>query len=281
MSRNISEEYAIDHYNEVLERFLNLAINRFTWENLPAGITSRKLEEFLIRHGKVMFFKDNNYGLMCLPAKGTGNYNVYFEPTQYNVFGNYYNEIVDIEDGIIIRNNATGYNDFQDLSTFAERINEIELTMDINLNAQKTPYVILCDEKERLTFKNILQQVRKFKFAIFGTKRLNTNNIDVLNTNAPYLLDKLQNQKRELMNELLTFLGINNHNVQKNERLLVDEVNANNDFILVNLEHMYEERKIACEEINKKFGTNITVTKREVELSGDLHDGTKGTDGEY
>ena len=252
------EEYAIDHTQEILNRFMNLALNRFTWENLPAGLTSRKMEEFLIRHGKVMFYNDSNYGVMCLPCSGVGEINVYGEPKQLNVFGaNGYNKVVDDEEGIIIRNNALGTNDFNDLETFAYRLNEIELTMDLNLNAQKTPYIILCDEKERLTFKNILLQVRKFKYAIFGAKRLNPQSIDVLNTKADYLIDKLQNQERELMNELLTFLGINNHNVQKSERLLVDEVNANNDFILVNLDHMYYERKLACDLINEKFGLNI------------------------
>ena len=77
------------------------------------------------------------------------------------------------------------------------------------------------------------------------------------------------------MNELLTFLGINNSNTDKKERLLVDEVNSNNDFILVNIDHMYDERKRAVEEINKKFNLNITVDKREVELSGELYDRVK------
>ena len=271
------EEYAIDHSQEILNRFLNLALNRFSWDGLPAGLTSRKMEEFLIRHGKVMFYNDENYGVMCLPCSGIGEINVYGEPTQLNVFGaNGYSKIVSEDDGIVIRNNALGTNDYNDLETFASRINEIELTMDLNLNAQKTPYIILCDEKERLTFKNILQQVRKFKYAIFGSKRLNPQAIDVLNTKADYLLDKLQNQKRELMNELLTFLGINNHNVQKSERLLVDEVNANNDFILVNLDHMYDERKLACALINEKFGLNISVSKREVDFNGDIYNGAKG-----
>ena len=49
---------------------------------------------------------------------------------------------------------------------------------------------------------------------------------------------------------------------------------------MVNLEHMYEERKKACELINEKFGTNIEVRKREVYLDGELHDRTEGAGGE-
>ena len=269
----MSKEYSTNHTDQLYNRFLNLALNRFTWNNLPEGMTSRKIEEMLIKNGRVMFFKDNGV-LITLPAFGVGMYDIYNEPIYYNVVGNNFNKTIDRDKGVIIRNNATATNDHDDLLLFAERINDVEQTMDINLNSQKTPYVILCDEKERLTFKNILNQVQKFKYAIFGSKGLKINNIDVLQTKADFLLDKLQDTKNAYMNELLTFLGINNSNTDKNERLLVDEVNSNNDFILVNIDHMFEERKRAVEEINKKFNLNITVEKREIELNGELYNRT-------
>lgn len=275
MSRK-EKEYSIEHTDQLYNRFLNLALNRFEWENLPIGIESRKIEEFLIRHGRVMMFKDSDGVLKCLPAFGVRNYDIYNEPIFYQVTGNNFNKTIERDDGVIIRNNATGSNDNDDLLLFAERINEVEQTMDINLVGQRTPFVVLCDEKERLTFKNIMKQVMQFKYAIFGSKKLSMNNVEVLQTKADYLIDKLQLQKTELMNELLTFLGINNNNVQKKERMLVDEVNANNDFILVNIDHMFDERQKACEQINKMFGLNITVKKREVQINGELYDRDKG-----
>lgn len=275
----MSKEYSTNHTEQLYNRYLNLALNRFKWDNLPHGITSRKIEEFLIKHGQVMFFNDNGIYIV-LPCYGVGMYDIYNEPLTYNIIGNNYNKTVEREKGVIIRNNATATNDHNDLLLFAERINEVEQTMDVNLNAQKTPYVILCDEKERLTFKNILNQVSKFKYAIFGSKGLKINNIDVLQTKSEFLLDRLQDTKNALMNELLTFLGINNSNTDKKERLLVDEVNSNNDFIMVNIEHMYDERKKAVEEINSLYGLNITVEKREVEYNGDLYNRAKGNNEE-
>ena len=56
----------------------------------------------------------------------------------------------------------------------------------------------------------------------------------------------------------MSFHGINN-NFEKKERLLVDEVNSNNDFIDRNVELMYRQRKLACEQMNKKFGWNVKV----------------------
>ena len=58
--------------------------------------------------------------------------------------------------------------------------------------------------------------------------------------------------------EILSFNGLNN-NFEKKERLLVDEVNSNNDFIDRNVELMYRQRQLACDQMNKKFGWNVKV----------------------
>lgn len=273
----LSKDTSINHTDQLYNRFLNLALNRFKWEGLPLGLESRKLEEFLVRYGKVACFKYNG-GVYMLPCYSDGSINVYGEPNTYTVqsCNGSLDKHFNADDIVIIRNNALATNDHDDLLLFAERINEVEQTMDINLFHQNTPYVILCDEKERLTFKNILKQVKEFRFAIFGRKGLSVGQSDILDTRADYILDKLQDHKTELMNELLTFLGINNANTDKKERLVVDEVNANNDFILVNIDHMYDERVKACEEINEKFGLNLRVEKREVESVGAIHNDIDG-----
>lgn len=153
---------------------------------------------------------------------------------------------------------------------FAKRIDDVEMTQDVNLFQQCMPKLILADEESKLTAKAIVDKIRKFKFVIFGKKSL-VNNIstsDVLDTSSPYIIDKLQQQKFDLKNELLTYLGINNNNNIKKERMIVDEVNANNEYTSINLDLMYDLRKKACEEINSKFGFNIKVEKREVEQVG-------------
>jgi hypothetical protein len=67
---------------------------------------------------------------------------------------------------------------------------------------------------------------------IFGNKGYDlSNRLSVLKTDAPYLIDKLTTHKHEIWNECLTYLGINNTNVDKRERLITDEVNSNNELI--------------------------------------------------
>ena len=85
----------------------------------------------------------------------------------------------------------------------------------------------------------------------------------MLNTEAKYIVNNLQEHKNNIINELLTKLGLNNSsaNGSKRERLLVDEVNINNGQILMYLDVEYKNRLLATEQINEKFGLNIKVEK--------------------
>ena len=280
LSRHSFEDGAISRYDYLLQEFINLAINRFTWENLPAGMTTEQMEFLLINHGQLMCFDDKYYGTLILPCMGTSDINVYGLPTEYRVIGENgkYNKTINIEDGVLIRNNPLGTSDIPTLEIFAKRIDDVEMTQDVNLFQQCIPKLILTDEDSKLTAKNIINKIRKFKFVIFG-KRTLVNNIktsDVLDTSSPYVLDKLQQQKTDLKNELLTYLGINNNNNIKKERMIVDEVNANNEYTAINLDLMYDLRKRACDEMNKKFGLNIKVEKREVDKIGKNYSDTRG-----
>lgn len=279
MSRELFEEEGISRYDEILSDFKNLAINRFKWENLPTGLDSETLELMLLEKGQVFCYKLKGGGIVILPCSPTTDINVYGLYSQYNIMGyNGYTEIVDSDKGIRIKNNPIASNNIDNLTLYAKRIDDIEMTQDVNLFQQNIPKIVLTDENGKLTAKNLIQQLRKFKLVIFGKKSLPSqiSASDVLDTTAPYLLDKLQDHKNNLINEVLTYLGINNANTDKRERLITSEVNANNDFININLDLMYDLRKKACDEINEMFKTNISVEKREVEMNDNKNFDTGG-----
>ena len=84
--------------------------------------------------------------------------------------------------------------------------------------------------------------------------------IKVDDLSVPYVADKLLDDKKKIENELLTLFGLNNVG-DKKERLIVDEANANNDYINRNVDLLYKNRKLACDKINEKFGLNISVKR--------------------
>lgn len=285
MSRDIFEDEAKSRYDELFEEFLNLAINRFKWENLPSGLTSEQLEFLLISKGQLMYFVDETKGELILPCYATTDINNYGLATNYQVNSENgkYNETIDIDNGVILKNNPRASKDLRTLEIFAKRIDDVEMTQDVNLFQQCIPKLILADEDSKLTAKSLVDKIRKFKFVVFGKTSL-MNNIktsDVLDTSAPYILDKLQQHKADLKNELLTTLGINNNdNAKKKERQVVDEVNANNDYIKSMLDLMFDLREEFCTNVKEKFGSDIKVSKKEVEEDRTDNSNPGGTDRE-
>ena len=89
--------------------------------------------------------------------------------------------------------------------------------------------------------------------------------VDTLTTNAPIVFPQLQTQKHMILNEVFTALGINNANMDKRERMVANEVEANNEQVKACEDVMLKARQQACKEINRIFGTNISVKRRKLE----------------
>lgn len=285
MSREFFEEEADSRYDELLNDFINYAISRFTWGGaLPTGLTSEQLEFLLLTKGQMMYFKDDNLGEMLLPCYATADINPYGLPTTYQVTAQNgkYDEKIELDDGVLLKNNPLGKPDYSTLVIFSKRIDNTEMTQDVNLFQQCIPKLILADEDGRLTAKSIVDKLKKFKFVIFGKKSLTSTitTSDVLDTSSPYIMDKLQQQKVDYKNELLTRLGINTVNIMKRERVNTDEVNANNEETENNIDLMYKLRLKFCKEVKEKFGKEITVEKREVKQDGTNNADTGRTGGE-
>lgn len=158
------------------------------------------------------------------------------------------------------------------MELFALRLYEAEQTAMVNIKAQKTPVLLLMDEKQRLTMENIYSQYDGNKPVIFGDKNsLGENVIKSINTQAPFIADKIIDYKKEIWNEALTFLGINNIMVDKKERLITDEANSNNELINLNLQSYLAPRQEACRQFNEKFGFTGTNKEISVRVRSDLH----------
>lgn len=158
------------------------------------------------------------------------------------------------------------------MELFALRLYEAEQTAMVNIKAQKTPVLLLMDEKQRLTMENLYSQYEGNRPVIFGDKNsLGENVIKAINTQAPFIADKIIDYKKEIWNEALTFLGINNIMVDKKERLITDEANSNNELINLNLQSYLAPRQEACRQFNEKFGFTGTDKEISVRVRSDLH----------
>ena len=248
----------------IYNKYKELSVTAFEWEGLPDGIKPKFIEEYLFRFGKAIFFKDPNMSFMCLEAHDSQGFNVYGEPLYYIATGNKYHEKYSADDCVIIENNPLRLNTDDFIMFYVNKITEVERTMDVNVKAVKTPYIFACDDKDVLTFKRIFQQIDGNVPAIYSDKNLNLDAITVLQTGVKFMGNELQDYKKTIDNEVLTFLGYNNIAVDKKERINVDEANSNNEVIESFADLQLKSRQEACKLINEKYGLNISVKRREV-----------------
>lgn len=252
-------------YRQYLNRLTELAISMFEWKNLPKTVDARYMELHLFETGCMVYFKDEVIGDLCLDCIVNGRLDVYGNPLLRRAYSGYnnYQKLLTYNNSVIIWNNYLHGNSILDVEMFARRLYNIDRIIDVNANAQKTPVLVLGNEKQRLTLLNLYKEYDGNAPFIFGDKNLDINALKALNTNAPYVCDKLYQLKTQIWNEALTYLGISNINIQKKERLITDEVTRNQGGTIASRYSRLETRRQAVEKINEMFGTNIEVNYRE------------------
>lgn len=254
-------------FNDYYFRLKLLALAVFEWKGLPNGLDPMYIEKYLLTEGRCMFFKDKKLGWIVTKCTEKGGVNHFDEPIAlrpsapgaYVNLKNYTPEV----DCVYIKNNAYCLPTTRTLRMYAARLTEIQRTADVNIIAQKTPLIVKGNDKQ---IKSLRQVIRSFigdEPVSLIDKQLDISEMKVLNTAAPVVFDKLTIEKNKMWNECMTFLGINNANTDKRERLVDDEVQANNEQIELSAHVMLQSRERAAEQISEMIGSKVTVCIRD------------------
>lgn len=260
------------------DRIRDLAYSRFEWSGFPKTIDERYLNKSLSDYGAVFFFKNDADDLVALRCAQIGTPDIYGNPRHVTVYGmNGFNAQMKTSDGVLMYNNMLRIADTRLLLTYAEKLCDIDRSIEVNAKAQKHPILILCDEKQRLTLSNLYANYDSNVPVIFGEKgNAAFNELQAIKTDAPFVAPQLQELKTQIWNELLTALGIPNIAQQKKARMITDEVMRGQGGALASRYSPLEMRESAVKEINDKFGFNISVSMREFSDTEEATDNIKG-----
>ena len=267
---------AVDH-TQIIERFYlrwitELAVNRFTWTGLPedpeGDLRPRYMELMLFRKAMVVFFKHKGWDkYLCLQGTPNGNMDMYFDPTAFNVFGNGTTPGIDgltvsARDAVPIWANMLRAPDLDMVSIYVKRLARFDRTVDTNVLTMQHPFMIHATDEQRHTIVEAWRQVEDGQPVLMLNKNVMgddiTKSLSVLDMKIdPDTVTELLLNKKKVWQECMTFLGINNANQEKRERLITDEVNANNSEVGAARAIALGARQQACEIINEKFGLDI------------------------
>lgn len=251
----------------------------FRYKNLPDTIPEYILEYMLQIYGSVAILEHegNLYAIRCHFG---GPPDPYYRPTQAVVA----NPALNITKTFRIVNNFPPFekvtwdemppcvrflNDSQIqgllplFSRYATQMAENDVSIrsaQINLRQQT---IIAADTGPEIESANLyLRSLEDGRLASIQ-KRPFTDGIKLMNasqgqSNSVIQLIELQQYlKASWYNEI----GLNSNFNMKRQYMSADEVNSSADIMLPLIDNMFDSRKIAIEEINKEFGTNISVEK--------------------
>ena len=242
-------------------KMLSLAENVFQFKNMNPFIDMAFINSELVTKGSIAFFKDEVMGLIALPYTSIGSLDIYGRPNRIAVIPKKgtYNRILNRDEFVIMYDNDSHLPIYPNIIQSAERLALIKRTIDINIEQQRTPRVWKTTEENKKTMEDLVNNVDGNVNTIITYDNIDLDESNCVLAPAPYVADKLNQDKKEEWSEFLELIGITNVSVQKRERVIRDEVICSMGGTIASRYSRFTSRKNAIDKINKMFNENIEV----------------------
>ena len=256
-------------FNSYIQYYLARCQSMFKYSGLPDTIPAKWLEHYLFTNGQCVFIKNGEDLIVTTGGMG-GMPDIYYIPTKYIVSNPYVKEEARKEytigeDCVLIRNDTYSQGLIPLLTRYCSQLTENDLTMqtaDILSRAMLT--ITATDTQTKESVEKWLLDLRKGKLSAIGELPSMVGNQDRTVNITPFqavastitdLIEYHQYLKASLYNEL----GLNANYNMKRESINSNESQLNDDMLHPLIDDMLARRREALEEVNKMFGTNITV----------------------
>ena len=256
----------IDNFKTVemyKRQFTSLAENVFNIKNLNEEapfMDYSYVNKELVYKGCIAFFMDEYLGLLALPFVNLGRLDLYNRPIDIQVIGrNGYTRKLKQGEYVIMWDNRSKQPLIYDILQYAERTAQIQRTIDINIAQQRTPRVWKTKTENKKTIDDLINGVSVNNEVITTYDNLEIDDTTIVLQPAPFVTDKLSEQKDKIWNEFLRLIGIANASFQKKERNIRDEVFISQAGTIASRFTRFNSRVDAITKINEKWNLNLEV----------------------
>lgn len=269
-----------------MTRIIETASSAIGWEGLPDTIDLVYLEKLLTCNGSAIIVYDKTLDKYLVGQNAsTGALDIYGYPTDRSViFRNGTQAFYSIEDSVIIYNNVMRSGELWIYEVFANDLANIDMAVRVNINSQKTMPIIPSSTQQALSAKNLYHDIEENQ----GYRIIDENSMDVekfkaalqFDNRKSFTSDNMIGVQREIWNRLLTIVGVNNPNVEKRERVNVQETNSNLQEVIAMRRNRINARTEGCKLMKMQWGLDVKAGyygELGGENSGSLYD----TDTEY
>ena len=235
----------------------------FVYTGLPDTIPVQYLEKYLQQNGSCCIAEVNG-NLYALIGSAGGEYDEYYQPTEYTVANPYLNlsKTYKIgEDCVYCRNDYEANGLIPLISRYCGLMTENLLTVRLaDINMRMMNLLSAPDDNTLQSAIKYLQDLEKGKLGVVGESpffeglKLQSNHVG----SGDYMIQFIELQQY-LKGSLYNELGINANFNMKREALSGEEVALNDDALMPLIDDMLKQRRTMCDELNKMFGLNVSV----------------------
>jgi len=257
-------------YGFYIRMLFEKCLGMFDYTGLPKSLPAEELEKNLIWFGFVGVFNHKKFGLTCANG-GLSGIDQYYRATEFiyaqPVLGS---DKLTINDNCIIVYNSqtdiiTPYGFKELIQRYARLLADIDSSIDIQIiNSRATKLNSVSNDLIAAAVNNAMQALESG-----DTYTVNQNSIldgwtpKDWNTAHPETIEKLIDAKQSILNAFLEEIGVKSIN-EKRERMITNEVSADNQLLMVNTDDLVQMRKKGVAAINEMFGTNINVELNDI-----------------
>ena len=252
----------LNNINNLIKSFLNKTLTMFLYEGLPNNIDYVELEKLLQIKG-IAFITEYKDNLVVLPIDLIyDEVDVYGNALKGNVYLNDTREVktMNIEEGVLIKNDYLGIGLMEILKKYAFLINESTTTLYLSNLWRRTEKVFIAnDDGTAESVKNYLEKVKNGDLGIITSSLLydsiNVNTSHSMSTSLHDLIEYDNYIKSQFYNEI----GLYHHNNMKKERLITSEVEVGKNSVYPLVDNMLNSRRKGLKELNEKYNLNVKV----------------------
>lgn len=261
--------------NVALQRYfrkylLQKAISVFKW-NLPEEWDADYFKYTLYGMGYIAVLNTNQYGVIC-QGGALGGYNLYYRPAYILITNPLIKGTItaNIGSDCAIIKLQPDYSSIMDIVGFyADQMALCAEALGMNLVNVKTGVVFGAKDKTQAqSYKKMFDKMQSGDPAVFIDKQL----LDdagkpnwypfVQNMKEQYIADSILSDMRKIEAMYDTEIGIPNANTDKKERLVTDEINANNVETATRCELWLESIRKGIDTANAMYNLSLSVDWR-------------------
>lgn len=243
---------------------LNMAVSRFKWNGLPPGLDGRMLERYILA-GMAVGFNHPTAGPVILPGFWADSLDLYGYPRAYTAFGyNYQSPSFNIaaDEASIFYNDDSMKPFTPTIQRYQNLLTSIWSTIRLNVRQQRIPWMYGGSKEEIQSIRTAInaQEVNpEVLFVSNGLFDAMSSGQKVFPTPTQYIAPELLMTYRQVMNQYLTLIGVDNVPIEKRERQVTGEVEGNRAIVLANRRAAIECRQKAAERFNELTGLSVSV----------------------